>query len=356
MRASSVVSEAWRNLITGTSRPVLLTIVAVAVLGGLAATDIRTIVGLSVRAMEFRTSGAAVQLLTASAAISGQRCDALASLPGVLGAGATRQADAQATFLTAPRSGITTVEATVGLAGVLGIADGTGEGVWLSDTAAETLGADVGTTLPTSLGPVTVRERYSYPPDASERSLAHTAVATVPASGLFDTCWVLVWPQSPAVSTLIRGTYAGDLAAQSTATFSQLNTRLGATLDGPEMFGQRATSGALIVAALFGLVLGVGCVWARRLEIAGALHAQVPKPALVAQVGLELFAVMLAAVLITLPLTFVLAAHGNPDSLWPAWSAGLRVVVAGALSVLVGGLLAAATTSEKRLFRYFKDR
>jgi len=356
MRASSVISEAWRNLVTGTSRPLLVALLAATVFAGLAATDVRTIVGLSVRATEFRESGAAVHVLSAPAAISGQRCDALGALPGVLGAGAIRRADTQAIFLTAPASGITTVEATVGLAGVLGIAEVTGTGVWLSDAAAEALGAGPGTTLPTSLGPVAVAAQYTYAPDASDRSLAFSAVAPVPSTGEFDSCWVLVWPPSPVIEVLMRGTYAGDPAEQSDATLFQLNTRLGAAFDAPAMFDGRATSRAPIVAAVFGLLFGVGTIRARRLEFASALHAQVPKLALITQVWLELFSLMLAAVVITLPLTCFLATQGNPDPFWPAWSAGLRVVVAGTLSTLLGGLLTAAMTSEKRLFRYFKDR
>jgi hypothetical protein len=358
MRASSVVSEAWRNLATGTSRPLLVVFLAAVVFGGIAAADIRTIVGLSAQAKEFRESGAAVHVLSAPASISGQRCDALGALPGVLGAGAVREPDTQAVFLTAPHSGILTVEATVGLAGVLGIREDTAVGVWVSDQAAESLGTgtEPGTTLPTSLGPVRVTAQYTYPDNASDRSLAYAAVAAVPPTGNFDSCWVRAWPPSEAIEPLIRGTYAGDPAEQSNAVVAQLNTELGATLDGPKMFNGRATSQAPMVAAVFGLLLGAGTVRARRLELAGALHAQVPKSALVTQVWLELLAMMLAAVIVILPLVFFLAAHGNPDPLWPARSAGLRVVASGALSALIGGLLTAATTSEKRLFRYFKDR
>jgi len=356
MRASSVLSEAWRNFASGTSRTLLVALLAVVVLGGIAAADVRTIVGLSAQATQFRESGAAVHVLTATDAISGQRCDALGSLPGVLGAGASRQAGEQATFLTAPRSGITAIEATGGLAGVLGIADGTGAGAWFSDEAAKALGATVGTTLPTSLGPATVTALYPYPDDASDRSLAYATITPVPSTGDFDSCWVLAWPPSPVTESLIRATYDGDPADQSSATFVQLNTRLGAEFDGPKMFDDRATALAPLVAALFGLVFGVGIIWARRLELASALHAKVPKAALVTQVWLELLAMMIAAVVITLPFTYFLAAQGNPDPLWPAWSAGLRVVAAGALSTLIGGVLTAAATSEERLFRYFKDR
>lgn len=356
IRVSSVVSEACRNVVFGSSRPLLVTLLAVVVLGGIAAVDIRTIVGLSVRATEFRESGATVQLFSAPAAISGQRCEALGSLPGVLGSGATKQDGTQVKFLTAPGSGIATVEATAGLQGVLGLPENAKSGIWLSETAADTLGAEVGTALPTSIGPTTVIGHYHYPADASDRSLAHAAIAAVPPIGNFDACWVSVWPSSEAIAPIIRATYAGDPAEQSTATFSQLNTRLGAAFDGPQLFHSRATSAAPLVAAVFGLVLGFGCIWARRLELASALHAQMPKSALVAQVWLELLALMLAAVTITLPATYLLAAHANPDAVWPAWSAGLRAIAAGALTTLVGGALAAASTSERRLFHYFKDR
>jgi len=356
MRASAVVSEAWRNIVSGTSRPLLIAFLAAVVLGGIAAGDVRTIVGLSTQATEFRESGAAVEIMQAPAAISGQRCDALGALPGVLGAGATRKADEQATPLTAPRAGIATVEATPGLAGVLGIENGAVQGVWIEDSAREALGTSQGGTIPTSRGPVKLVASYSYPQDASDRTLAYTLIVPVPAEGAFDACWVLAWPPSPDLESLIRGTYFGDPTGQSSATYGQLNTRLGAVLDGPTLFQARSSSISPAIAAIFGLVLGAGAVWARRLEIASALHAQLPKPALVTQLGIELLVVMLSVVVIVLPVTYFLAARGNPDPMWPAWSAGLRIVAAGLLATLVGGLLTAAGTSEKRLFRYFKDR
>lgn len=356
MRTSSVASEAWRNLASGTSRPLLLALLAALLLGGLAAADIRTIVGFSAQAVAFREAGAAVRVLSAPAAISGQRCDALRQLPGVLGSGATRLATAQAEVLTAPRAGIPTIEATPGLRDVLGVASGASSGVWLSDAAAESLGAWPGTTLPTSRGPARVAAQYSYPPDASDRSLAYAIVAPIPATGYFDSCWVLVWPPSVALDPLIRGTYAGDPADQSAATLVQLNTRLGATLDGPELLASRATSHAPTLAAAIGLLLGAGAIRLRRLELAGALHARVPKVALLTQIWFELTAVAAAAALLALPAAYWLASHGNPDPPWPAWFAGLRVIGAGTLSTTIGGLVATASTSENRLFRYFKER
>ncbi len=356
MLASSVCSEAARNLASGTSRALLLVLGVLVLIGGAAGMDVRTIVGLSASAADFRQSGAAIQVFTAPAGVSGQRCDALRSVPGVVAAGAARPAAAPAVFLSAPDAGIGTVEATPGLLGVLESSARPRVGGWLSQSAAATLGAVPGTTLPTSLGAVEVTAEFPYPDDASDRSLAYALLTPVPPTGVFDSCWVLVWPHSEAVVALVRGTFVGDPAEQSAATVAQLNTRLGAVFDGPRMFTGRATAQAPVVTALLGLALGAGSVRTRRLELAGALHAQVPKDALVAQIGLELLAVALASALPLTAVTHVLAAHGNPDPLWPAWSAGLRAVATGSLATVLGGVLMAATTSEKRLFQYFKER
>ncbi|WNM24196.1 hypothetical protein [Demequina capsici] len=355
-RAVSVASEAWRNLTSGTSRPLSVVLLLVVVLGGVACADIRTIVGLSQDALAYRESGAAVEVFAAEGAVSGQRCDALGSLPGVMGAGATRQADLQATFLTAPRAGIVTIEATPGLAGVLGIDEVAGAGEWLSDQAVDTLGADAGTVVPTDQGSVMIAATYAYPDDAGDRTLAYAAISPVPADGDFDACWVLTWPPSQTIDALVRATYSGDPADAGSSSFGQLNTRLGATFDGVELFEGRATATAPILAALFGLVLGALVVWVRRLEIAGALHARVSKAALISQILLELVVLTVASIVILLPATYVLAVQGNPDPWWPAWIAGFRAVLTGSVAVLMGAVLTAATMSERRLFRYFKDR
>lgn len=356
LRCSSVASEAWRNLVTGTSRPLLTAVVVVGVVGGLAASDTRTIVDLSAQATQFRESGAAVHLLTAPEAISGERCEALRTVPGVIGAGAARKPALQAEFLTAPGSGIVTLDVTLGLGDVLLIDGGTRAGIWLSDQAAEALGASPDTTVPTSLGATTVVATYPYPDDASDRTLAYAALTPVPGTGMFDSCWVLAWPQSEAVDALLRATFAGDTEQQSETTFTQLNTKLGTEFDGPELLDGRATARVQWVAALFGLLFGFATVRARRLEFAGALHAQVTRLALVTQVALEYLAMSLAVVVIAAPLTYFLAAHGNPDPLSPAWTAGMRTVLVGVVALVLGAALTALATSQKRLFRYFKER
>lgn len=354
MRVSSVISEAWLNIASGTTRATLLAIVAALVLTGLAAADIRMIVGLSNEATLFRESGASVYLLTSEQNIDGSRCEAIGRVSGVLGAGATRQAETQVQFLTSPRSAVSTVEATVGLAGVLGVEKDLPTGIWLSADAAKTLGAMTGSLLPTSAGAVSVAARYPYSQDAKMRTLAHAAVAPVPAAGRFDTCWVKIWPHSEATQQLIRSAFVG--APTDTTEFGQLNSKLGATFDGPTSFATRPTTLVPYIAISFGLALGFLSIRLRRLEISGALHAQVPKRALLAQIMLENAVVAVTAIVIALPVTYFAAAYGNPDPLWPAWSTGLKTLTAGAVSFILGGIAAVLLISEKRLFRYFKDR
>lgn len=354
MRVPAVLTEAWLNIASGTTRATLLAIIAGLVLAGLATADIRTIVGLSNDATLFRDSGASIYLVTAAGKIDGARCEALGTIPGVEGAGATRQSATEVQFLTAPRAGITTVDATVGLARVLGIDERQPAGIWLSVDASATLGASTGTVLPTSGGTVPVAATYGYGQDASVRTLAHAAVTPVPPAGAFDACWVKMWPYSETTQNLITSAFVGGLGDDMKS--SQLNSKLGATFDGPDLFAGRATALVPFVAVGFGLVLGFVSLRLRRLEIAGALHARVPKRALLAQTMLETAVVAVVAIIVALPLTYFAAAYDNPEPLWSAWASGLRILAVGAISLILGGLVSALLTSEKRLFRYFKDR
>lgn len=356
MRPREAISEGARNLTSGTSRPLLFACAFVLVMAGLALADIRSIVSISVQAETFRNSGAAVKIVSAPGSISGPRCDMLGSLPGVVGAGAIRQSDVQANFSSSPQSGITHFDATSGFAPIIDVNGRIATGVWLSESAAESVGAESGTILATSHGPLAVSAVYSFPAAASDRTLAHAAISPVPSAGLFDSCWVLSWPSSQALEILIRGTYAGDPEEQGTAVYSQLTTQFGADFNGEFEFQNRATRSLPLVAIFVGLSGGAAFVWMRRLEFADALHAQIPKSGLLGQLSFEYFILCAAAVFISLPITLHAAKWGNPDPFWPAWQAGLRVVVAGMVSAFMGALLLATTTSPKRLFRFFKDR
>lgn len=356
MRAASVVSEAWRNVTTGTTRATLFAAVLVVVVGSLAAVDVRAVVGVIEGAREYRDAGASVQILEATGQVDGARCEALAGVDGVNAAGALRTG-APLRALNLPSSELTGFEATPGLLGALDRGRVAGVGLWLSADLAEALGATVGDSIATSTGPARVSAVYPYPDDGRDRALGYAAVAPVPAAGLFDSCWVEIWPVDPETATLLRTVVVADPSSEVQPTQKQLNGRLGATYDASAEFSGRLTKPAPVAAAVLGLALGFVAVRLRRLELAAALHARVPRTALTWQVLLETAAWTGAGIVVTVPVLWWLAAGAGPaaDQV-STWVLGMRTVLAGAGAVLVGAVVGALTTREKHLFKYFKER
>lgn len=354
MRPGAVWSEAIRSLLTGASRAALWAVLLGAVTLGLATADQRAVVTLANQAHTFRDSGAATWLLHGLGGIDPVRCERLVEVEGIRAAGALRPVG-KAAFLTAPATDVALLDATPGLADVLGVRPSMATaGVWLSESASALLGANPGTILPTASGTVPVVGVYSYPEAAHERGPAHAVLAVNPLTGRYDQCWATVWPTSEATLALLYTAFAGD-RSQPPAT-TQLNQRLGAAFDGHAAFASRVTGVAVFVAAAAGVLIGVASARARRLEIASALHARVPKTALAWQFLIETALWTLAVVVVALPVTWYNATLGNPDPAMPVWALGMRSVGVGVLATLSSTLVTVAATSEHRLFRYFKDR
>jgi hypothetical protein len=200
VRAASLASEAGRNLATGTTRAALLALTLAGVVGALAYVDVRAAVGVLQDAAAYRASGSSVQVLEAPQGIDGARCDSLASVTGVVAAGALRQGETLRT-LAMPASSLTVWEATPGLVDLVADtgtdlvgADQRSAGLWLSRDLADTLGARPGRSLATALGPATTAGVYTWPDDGRDRALGYAALAPVAPAGVFDQCWVQVWP------------------------------------------------------------------------------------------------------------------------------------------------------------------
>ncbi|WP_448061126.1 hypothetical protein [Cellulomonas hominis] len=360
MRAGSVISEAWRDSRTGTSRSALLAAVFVLLVGGLALADVRSVVGVLRDAEAYRTSGSAVQALVTESAIDGARCDALATVPGVVASGAMRQG-APVRALTMPAARLTTWEVTPGMIDLLTVVgrptsgDTAAEGVWVSADLAEVLGARPGRILQTSDGPATVAGVYTWPDDGRARDLGYALLTPVPAAGTFAQCWSQVWPVDPDVTGLTYSSMTAG-AGGTGATLGQLNTTLGTGYDPAARLDDRPTVHSGLVATVVGLVLGYTAARMRRLELASALHARVRKPHLAWQHLLEAGGWVLAAAGVCAAVLVFGATSGNPDPFRAPWLTGLRTVAAGAGATILGTLLGVAAARERHLFRYFKDR
>ena len=361
MRAGSVVSEAWRNLVSGTTRAGVFAVVFILGIGLIGVVDLRSMVTILAGADQFRAAGASVQVLKGPGMVDGQRCDALSGTGAVNRAGALRKA-ASVTILNLPASPVTVIDATPNLVAMLPMiaqpvqtgADVPG-GVWLSADLAQVLGAAPGTVIHTAAGDAVVAGVYTWRDDGRARDLGYALVNPVPADGVFDQCWAEIWPADGNLAGLSYMSLTRD-PAQAQVTLGQLNTTLGTTYDAASLLAHRLTAHAPWVAAVIGLVLGWVAVRLRRLEVASALHARVPKADLMWSHLLEAVAWAGAASVITAAGLVWAARIGNPDPGWAVWLDGVRIIVVGAAATLLGTIAGVATTREKHLFRYSKDR
>jgi len=356
-----MVGEAWRDVLSGTTRAGVFAVVFVALVGGLASVDVRSVVSLLAGADHFRVSGAAVQVLNADGSVDGARCDGLSSTAGVGAAGAVRQGT-PIRFFAMPASQISVMEVTPGLAPMLGVIGQPSasdpaipDGIWLSADLAQVLGASPGRTVATSAGPALVAGVYTWPDDGRGRDLGYAVVAPVPAQGSFSQCWTQIWPTNQEAQTLAFVAVTSD-STDLQITQGQLNTTLGLTYDTATLLATRLTGAAPWAAAVIGLVLGFTAVHLRRLEIASSLHARVTRTSLLWQHLCEAVFWIGAGVVISGAGLAWAAGWGNPDPAWSTWIIGARVLVAGAAATALGTMVGVLAVRETHLFRYTKAR
>lgn len=356
MRTTAILSEAWRNLVTGTTRAALFAVLLALLSAGLAALEVTAVQQISAAAHTYVASGASVLTLRAPGRISGSACEALDAVPGVRAAGALRSTSATLVATVLPSSPLPEIEVTGGVLDVLRADDRPGTGVVLSQEAAASLSVVAGDDLSTRAGGVLVTGTYAYPSDGREPGYGYAVLAPVAANRAFDECWADVWPQSREMPVMLRTTLLPAETGDDRPVLSQLNGSLGARFDGTARFDGRATRFAAPLALLLAGALGYVSVRRRRLELASALHAGMRRWELAAMLGIETLAWVLPAVVLTATAVAALLATGPPLDAAAAGILGARIGLSAVVGPFLGALAALARTNERRLFQYFKDR
>lgn len=398
IRLRVVASEAWRDIRTGTSRVLIVALGFALCAGLLAGLDMVQAAQLIGQSQRYVQSGASTYTLTAAGNVDGATCDRLASLDGVLAAGAVRQNDERLRFAVLPSTGIPTYEITPGAVDIFessdsvssGGTDGTsgGGGILLSRQVADTLGAradgneSLKTEDDTAAGDAAgeaqssahVRGVYDWPEDGRDSQYSYAAMVPVNSSQPFDVCLVKAWPIPDDLPMLIRLATLDATNENSQPKVGQLNASLGSQAPTSDGYRTRLTSFAPYVMLAVGLLLGFLPIRLRRLELASALHCGWPRAAQMAQIWLETLAAALGGIVVVLPLfftvPFVLARTGgsngetaggiasaaSPADLAALLDSMVRVPVAGLAGLLLGAFAATALTRESQLFAYFKKR
>ncbi|MCT9870477.1 hypothetical protein [Paenarthrobacter aurescens] len=359
MNCTAVLSEAWRNIVTGASRGVWFA-VALAVVGtGFGAAEVASASSLVAQAEAFQGAGANITTLVAAGAIDGRSCEQLKDLPGVSAAGALRSSG-EMRILTLPGSTVPAREVTTGFLPVLGAQQTSGSGLVVSTEVAEqfgltALGAGSRPALLTTLGDAAVAGIYDYPADGRRPGFGYGVLQPVPPTGLFDECWVRAWPQSQEIRTLIRLSMVpvDETAVMEPPLVSQLNTRHGLTFNGPAVFEERISRFGAMAAFAVSVALGFISVRSRRLELASARHSGVPALSQALQMVVE--STVIAATSLVLAVSAVLSMAHSADSAALALL-GIKPPVVAAAAFVVGACSGVFFTKEKHLFQYFKNR
>lgn len=376
--------EACRNLLTGTSRTVALTLVLAACMIGAITVDWLQIRNLESNAAAWVSAGASTYVITAPGHIDGQTCSRLQAVDGVLAAGAFRSVDTRTVLAAFPSTGVPTYQTTPNAVTVFDIASnglhadgasssarglGDGMGIVLSREAADLIGADAGDRLALADGRQTaVTAVYDYPDDGRASGYGYAALEPVPENGMFDSCMVAAWPIPDDLDALLRYTVGdaepsaaadvneSDSSQSVDATISQLNATLGTVPPSASSFRHRSTGMAFIVVTVVALLAAGASAWSRRVELASALHAGYRRIALITQLTMETTAICCAGMMLSLPLAaYAVTASQTGDRLAMAVALA-RIVVAVDAGALVGTMLVAAGVRERLLFRFFKER
>jgi hypothetical protein len=334
------------------------------IIGGIAAIDTHVSLGVIRRADEFRSSGSATSALRATAGISGTQCDALAGSPPLHASGAIRSGD-PLRLGAMPDVTIHSWEVTASfvellphIAPVEVPAESSLTGVWLSADLAGMLGIRPGDDVATSLGSAVVGGIYEWPDDGRARELGFTILVPTDPQGDFDACWVHVWPQNTAATSLV---YLSLTGAPEEAELGQLNARLGAQFNAHAAMESRLTRHAAGAALVLGAALGAAAMRLRRLELASALHARVAKSDLVAGQVLEALGWLIPGGVIALAGVVIPAAWIQRTIVHEAFvgelaAVGASVIAAGAAGALLATIVSVALSQEKHLFALFKSR
>lgn len=239
MRLRGVVDEAWRDIVSGTSHAFMLMLILAALVGGLSAADLFSIRSIAQQVDRYIVSGASTYVIEFKGRISGEACERLSSVDGVLASGALRSRNDKVTSAVLPSAGIPSLDATTGALGVFASSTRSSgatltardyDGIWLSSQAARSVHARAGNRLALRAGGrVRVAGVFQYPDDGRSTSYDYVALSQVPAAADdFDQCLVKAWPVPDAMQSLLQSTvssWSSDASQQP--TISQLNSTQG---------------------------------------------------------------------------------------------------------------------------------
>jgi hypothetical protein len=362
MPLTSIASEAWRNLCTGTARALGFAMALAAGLGMLIWADVSSASAGTSKVYDFVAAGASTYTVTSEGNVDGAACERLAGTGYVSRAGALREAGSVRLAMI-PSTPVSIYEATPQLLNLL-VPDRPRPdraGVYLSPGLANAVAPDlglstsVGTSTSRRLAPVDAIGVYPWPDDGRPASLQYAMVGATPPGGTFDQCWVRAADPMSDPSFLLRSALVRSPTTAAEAEVAQLNPSLGTTLSAAADFRTRATRLAWVPAVFLGCLLGAASIWLRRLEIANAREVGVAGGSQQAQTLLETASWALAGLLLAAPAAAIRASQQHTDRVDLA-TVAVPILLAGLVGAVMGSAGITAWLRRKPISEYLRTR
>lgn len=352
MRWAAILSEAARNVASGTTRAVFGALTLLVILAGTVLQDAVAVEQVFIAQRAVRAGGGATHIVAAPAGVDGQRCVALRGLKGVVGSIALSEVPDRFDLLAYPHSKPALYDVAGDISSVLDARPSMPTGVWLSDAMAARFG---GGPLPMADGASAfVAGVFPYPDDGRNSQLASAALQPVPPSGRFDACWVTIWPHHEASLALLD---TAIIPGTDNVTRQQLNPTFGTPAPTISLLRTRSTRWLLAIGAAASAALGYTLIRTRRVELSLAQHLGVRAAQQHLQLRLETLCWAFPASALAAALTLVVAtAHTTaPEARW--FLAHILIGIATCLvAALAGSQAAALTIVENKLYLWTKDR
>ncbi|MDC4233777.1 hypothetical protein M3T53_08685 [Actinomyces sp. B33] len=357
MTWGSILSEGWRDTVSGTSRALLWGVVTAAIVLTVIAAEILHAHAAALAAQEYAASGASIITLQAPGRIDPAACEALNRVEGVRAAGALAAEEERVRLAVLPSAPVPVATVTPSFPAVLGARTGARAGAVISDQVAERINAGPGDAVATDGDDLVVSGVYAYPEDGRASGYGYMILLPSNARTAYDECWVDAWPQSDLLTGLVYSSLIPTRDPQAASPrIGQLNSTLGARFTGREQFDARATRFSPAVVALACLALGFASVRARRLHLASDLHAGATRRDMRTIVVVETLWWLAPVMLLCESAAIILTAGlGELDDPAPLVLAN-RIVWAATAASLTGAALGWSLTRERHLFAYFTTR
>lgn len=357
MRWTSILSESWRNTLSGTSRALVWGIAALALVLVAVSAEILQTHAVSLAAREYVAKGASIITLQAPGQIDPTACEALNEVQGVRAAGALAIEEERLRLSVLPSAPVPVATVTASFPAVLRSDSGFQAGAVISDQVAEATGAVPGDTIASDQGGLVVSGVYPYPDDGRASGYGYMILVPSNTRSVYDECWVDAWPQSDLVTGLVYSALVPAKDSQeATARLGQLNPVLGARFAGKDQFDARITRFSPIGVAAACLVLGFASVRLRRLQLASGLHAGASRRDMAGIVLVETLWWLGPAMLLSESAAIILMAGlGVIDDPAPLILTN-RIIWAATVASLAGAAIGWSATREDHLFSYFKTR